>query len=72
MSAISRVTGLDHKTVQQSARVGSVEELLARAINLESKLDEFKPYTCQRGNEGVTDAAALHAELQGRGWADSE
>ena len=38
-------------------------------MNRESKLDRFKPYLCQRWNEGITDAAALHAELQQRGWA---
>ena len=72
LSAISRVTGLDRKTVQRFARAGSVEELLVKATSRESKLDEFTPYLHQRWNEGVTDAAALHAELQQRGWAGSE
>jgi transposase len=72
LSAISRVTGLDRKTVQRFARAGSAEELLGKATSRESKLDEFKPYLHQRWNEGVTDAAALHAELQQRGWTGSE
>jgi hypothetical protein len=72
LSAISRVTGLDRKTVQRFARASSSGELLGKAISRESKLDEFKPYLHQRWNEGVTDAAALHAELQQRGWAGSE
>jgi transposase len=72
LSAISRVTGLDRKTVQRFARAGSAGELLGKATSRESKLDEFKPYLHQRWNEGVTDAAALHAELQQRGWAGSE
>ena len=71
LSAISRVSGLDRKTVQRFARVGSVEELLSRTTSRESKLDEFKPHLHQRWNEGVTDAAALHAELRERGWAGS-
>jgi transposase len=71
LSAISRVTGLDRKTVQRFARAGSADELLGKATSRESRLDEFKPYICQRWNEGVTDAAALHAELQERGWAGS-
>jgi transposase len=29
------------------------------------------PWINQRWNEGITDAAALHAELQGRGWKGS-
>ena len=72
LSAISRVTGLDRKTVQRFARAGSAEELLGKATSRESKLDEFKPYLHHRWNEGVTDAAALHAELREQGWTGSE
>jgi transposase len=64
LSAISRVTGLDRKTVQRFARAGSAEELPGKATSRESKLDAFTPYLHQRWNEGVTDAAALHAELR--------
>jgi transposase len=71
LSAISRATGLDRKTVQRFARAGSIDELLVKVTSRESKLDEFRPYLHQRWNEGVTDAAALHAELQQRGWAGS-
>jgi hypothetical protein len=66
---ISRATGLNRKTVRRFARAATVDELLVKATTRESKLDEFKPYICQRWNEGVTDAAALHAELRERGWA---
>jgi transposase len=72
LSAISRATRLDRQTVQRFARAGSAEELLGKATSRDSKLDQFKPYICQRWNEGVTDAAALHAELRQRGWAGSE
>jgi len=72
LSAISRVTGLDRKTVQRFARAGSAEELLGKATSRESKLDKFTPYLHQRWNEGITDAAQLHAELRQRGWAGSE
>jgi transposase len=72
LSAISRVTGLDRKTVQRFARAGSAEELLGKATSRESKLDRFTPYLHQRWNEGVTDAAALHADLRDRGWTGSE
>ena len=72
LSAISRVTGLDRKTVQRFARAGSAGELLGKATSRESKLDEFKPYLHRRWNEGITDAARLHAELQQRGWTGSE
>jgi transposase len=72
LSGISRATGLDRKTVQRFARAGSAGELLGKATSRESKLDDFTPYLRQRWNEGVTDAAALHAELRERGWAGSE
>ena len=72
LSAISRVTGLDRKTVQRFARAGSAGELLGKATSRESKLDEFTPYLRRRWNDGVTDAAALHAELQEQGWTGSE
>jgi len=72
LSAISRATGLDRKTVQRFARAGSADELLVKATSRESKLDEFTPYLHQRWNEGVTGAAALHAELREQGWAGSE
>jgi transposase len=71
LSAISPATGLDRKTVQRSARAQSIDELLVRAVTREAKIDEFKPYLCQRWNEGVRDASVLHAELRQRGWAGS-
>jgi transposase len=72
LSAISRVTGLDRKTVQRFARASSAGELLGKATSRESKLDEFTPYLHQRWNQGITDAAQLHAGLHQRGWAGSE
>jgi transposase len=71
LSAISRATGLDRKTVQRFARAGGIDELLVRATTREAKLDEFKPYLCRRWNEGVRDAAVLHAELREQGWTGS-
>ena len=56
-AAIRRATGLDRRTVQRFARAASADELLAGAVNRESKLDQFKPYICQRWNQGLTDAA---------------
>ena len=52
-------------------RAASLEELLITAGKRESKLDPFKPWICHRWNEGVTDAAVLHAELRQRGWTGS-
>ena len=56
--------------MRRFARAASIDELLAEA-GRESKLDPFTPYICQRWNEGLTDAAALHAELQQRGFTGS-
>jgi transposase len=72
LSAISRVTRLDRKTVQRFARAASAEEMLGKATSRESKLDKFTPYLHQRWNEGITDAAQLHAELREQGWSGSE
>jgi transposase len=70
-AAISRDTGLTAKTVRRFARAESIDELLVKAVTRESKLDEFKPYLCQRWNDGVRDAAVLHAELREWGWTGS-
>ena len=69
-AAIRRATGLDRRTVQKYARAASADELVA-GMSRDSKLDEFKPYICQRWNQGLTEAAQIHAELRQRGWAGS-
>jgi transposase len=68
--AIRRAMSLDRRTVQKYARAASADELVA-SMSRESKLDEFKPYICQRWNQGLTDASQIHAELRQRGWAGS-
>jgi transposase len=67
----SRATGLDRKTVQRFARAGSIDKLLVKGHGPGSELDEFKPWLHQRWNEGIHDAAVLHAELRQRGWTGS-
>jgi hypothetical protein len=71
LHAISRVLSLSRPTVRRFARAASIDELLAEATERESKPDPFRPYICQRWNEGLTDAAALHAELRQRGFTGS-
>ena len=68
LAAISRALGLDRQTVQRFAREPDVDKLLVKVTSRDSRLDPFKPWICQRWNEGITDAAVLHAELQARGW----
>ncbi len=69
-AAIRRATGLDRRTVQKYARAASADELVA-SMSRDSKLDEFKPYICQRWNQGLTEAAQIHAELRQHGWTGS-
>jgi transposase len=69
--AISRALGLDRHTVRRFAREPDVDKLLVKATSRDSKLDPFKPWINQRWNQGITDAAALHAELQTQGWTGS-
>lgn len=71
LSAIGRELTLDHSTVRRFAIATSVEELLVKAVNRTGKLDRYKPYLNQRWNEGCTDAAHLHAEIQALGWQGS-
>jgi transposase len=70
MRAISRILDLSRPTVHRFARAASPEELLATSLR-GSGLDPFKPYICQRWNEGLTNATALHAELRERGYTGS-
>jgi transposase len=69
--AISRILSLSRPTVRRFAHAASADELMDGATGKESKLDRFKPYIHQRWNEGLTDAAALHAELRERGFTGS-
>jgi transposase len=69
--AISGELGLDRHTVRRFAREPDVDKLLVKATSRDSKLDPFKPWINQRWNQGITDAAVLHAGLQAQGWTGS-
>jgi transposase len=71
LSAITRILGLDRKTVQRFARAACVEQLLAKSVGRSGLLDRYKPYLHQRWNEGVTDAAALTEEIATQGYTGS-
>ena len=60
----ARILGLARGTVHRFAAAASAEELLAKATSRQTKLERYKPYLRNRWNEGITSAAALHAELQ--------
>jgi transposase len=71
LTEIGRRLGIGQDTVRRFARATSIEEVLFKATHRASILDEFKPYLNQRWNDGVTNAATLHAELRTRGWTGS-
>jgi transposase len=65
--AISRLTGLDRKTIQKYLIVPEVPIYGPRAAQ-PSKLDEFKSYLKERMQAGVWNARVLLRELQQRGY----
>ncbi|MER5539557.1 hypothetical protein [Streptomyces mirabilis] len=67
-AAIGRPLRLDHSTVRRFARAGSLDELLAKAVNRTSILDEYMPYLHQRWHEGCHDVPQLRHELRERGF----
>jgi transposase len=64
----ARILGLDPATIARFARAPGPDALLVKATSRPSKLDPFKPYLNRRWNQGITSAAALHAELAAQGW----
>jgi transposase len=68
----AEILGLDPGTVSRFAREPDPAALLVKATSRDSKLDPFKHYIGQRWNQGITDAAVLHAELAAtQGWTGS-
>ena len=68
----AEILGLSRNAVNRFAREPGPAALLVKATSRESKLDSFKAYINQRWNDGITSAAALHAELAAtQGWTGS-
>jgi transposase len=68
----AEILGLDRKTVNRFASQADPAMLLVRATGREGKLDPFKPWINRRWNDGITSAAALHAEMTAaQGWTGS-
>jgi transposase len=66
------ILGLDRKTVNRFAAEDDPARLLVKATGRAGKLDPFKPWINRRWNEGLTSAAALHAEMAAtQGWTGS-
>ncbi|MFG2312072.1 ISL3 family transposase [Streptomyces sp. NPDC048566] len=68
LTAIGRELRLDHSTVRRFARATSIDELLVKAVNRQSILDEYKSYLHQRWNEGCHDIPRLHREVRELGF----
>jgi transposase len=65
----AEILGLSRNTVNRFARERDAARLLVKATSRGNKLDPFKPYINSRWNEGITSAAALHAEMAAtQGW----
>ena len=67
----ARILELDPSTVSRFAREPDPAALLVKATGRDSKLDPFKHHINQRWNQGITDAAVLHAGLAAQGWTGS-
>jgi transposase len=68
---IARELGVSRNTVRRFARVSSPEELLVNdGTGRQPRiLDKHETYLRERWNSGCTNAAQLHQELRGRGYA---
>jgi transposase len=71
LEGICRTLRLDRSTVRRFARATSIEELLVKATNRSSILDEYKPYLHQRWSDGCREASQLHEELRTLGYRGS-
>jgi transposase len=71
ISAIAGQLELDRSTVRRFARATSIDELLVKATNRTSVLDGFAEHLTTRFTAGITDAAALHTDLQQLGFTGS-
>ena len=68
----AEILGLSRNTVNRFASQAGPAALLVKATGRESRLDPFKPWINRRWNQGLTSAAALHAEMTAtQGWTGS-
>lgn len=65
--AISRLTGIDRKTITKYLETPSIPQY-SRKLAEASKLDEFKPHLKERMQAGVWNARVLLRELRERGY----
>ncbi|MFI9781374.1 ISL3 family transposase [Streptomyces sp. NPDC051956] len=68
---ICRTLRLDRSTVPRFARAASIDELLVKATNRSSILDQYRSHLHQRWNDGCRDSAQLHQEIRALGFQGS-
>jgi transposase len=68
LRGISRDLGLDYYTVRRYARAGSLDELIAPAIDRRTVLDQFKPYLYAQFCQGHGNASELYRQIRQQGF----
>ncbi|HEY5149409.1 MAG TPA: transposase, partial [Mycobacterium sp.] len=71
IGAIARELRLTRHTVRRFARAQGIDELLAKTGPRGVLLDPFKAHLHRRLSDGITDAAALTAEIRAAGYRGS-
>ena len=69
---ICAMLGLSPKTVRKFIRAATPEQVTAGPRPPSSGIDRFAPYLHERWNQGCTDAARLHTEIQAQGYCGSQ
>lgn len=69
---ICKILGLADKTVRKFRLAATAEELINGPRKSVRPIDRYGPYLHQRWNEGVHDAAHLHAEITAQGYNGSK
>jgi transposase len=65
----ARILGLSRPTVHKFAKAAAPAEITGPRTSI---LDPHKPYLAARWNDGIRDAAILHAEITQRGYTGSD
>jgi Homeodomain-like domain len=69
---ICAMLGLSPKTVRKFIRAATPGQVTAGPRPPSSGIDRFAPYLHERWNQGCTDAARLHGEIQAQGYRGSQ
>lgn len=69
---ICKILGLADKTVRKFRLAATADELINGPRKCPRPIDRYGPYLHRRWNEGVHDAAQLHAEITAQGYTGSK